>query len=153
MQARKNFEDAANEPRHETPNAIVLDFALPFPERLRLLVDRWRSKPGQVVDGDAFFLLYCWHGKHGSPDTYERWRDPGQERSPFADAPEIRELITASLAAIGGYPGWNRMLGQRDYCECGQTSKLENLVVCVDCGRYWCWECSRTRCRAHEVVG
>jgi len=152
MQARNSFEDAANE-RRETLNAIVLDFALPFPERLQLLVDRRRSEPGQIVDGYAFFLLYCWHGKHGDPETFERWRDSGQERSPFADAPEIRDLLAASLAAIGGHPGWNRMLGQRDYCECGQTSKLENLVVCVDCGRYWCWECSRTRCRAHEVVG
>ncbi|GAA2136253.1 hypothetical protein [Glycomyces algeriensis] len=153
MHARNSFEDAANEPQHEHPNTIVLDFAKRFPDRLQLLVDHWRDAPGQVVDGYAFFLLYCWHGKHRDPATFERWKQPGQERSPFADAPEIRDLVAASLAAIGGQAGWVRMLGRRDYCECGQTSKLENLSVCVDCGRHWCWECSGTRCRGHEVVG
>jgi hypothetical protein len=146
-------DDAAKLPNHLSPNAIVLDFARPFHERLRTLVDLGPSEPGRTVDGAAFFLLFCWHVKHEDPDRFERSRRPGEARAPLADAPEIRGLVDESFDAIGGPAGWNRMLRLRDYCECGQSSRLENLAVCVDCGRYWCWECDRSRCGGHEIVG
>ncbi|GLZ81749.1 hypothetical protein Afil01_65560 [Actinorhabdospora filicis] len=122
-----------------TGNGIVLDRTVPFERRIARLIEHCGSAADEpvLVDGVAFFLLYCWFQRHTT------------------DAAALRGLIDASLAGIGGELGWIGMLHQRGYCACGQTNRLENMTICVECASYECWECygcHRAR-TGHEVVG
>lgn len=135
-------------------DAIVYDLSIPFAQRLERVIER-RRVSDDLVTGPAFDLLYCWFLKHGDPT---RFAAEGEHRSPAADAPEMRELIEKSLAAIGGSDGWAARLRLRVSCRCGATNRLENTSICVECTRYECWECatapdSHTRTSGHEVVG
>lgn len=135
-----------------TENGILLDRTIPFAHRIERVIDRRSSasvgRPG-LVDGVAFFLLYCWFQKH------ERDEARGGQRSPLAGSPMVRDLVASSLAAMGGVGGWDRMLRQREMCTCGVTNRLENMSICVECVTYECWECSGNHRAStdHEVVG
>jgi len=132
-----------------TENGIILDRTIPFDQRVSRVIDgRDSAERHGLVDGVAFFLLYCWFLDHGSQRHEAR-------RSPLAGSPVVRDLVAASLAAMGGESGWNRMLRQRETCTCGETNRLENMSICVECVMYECWECSgdHRRTTGHEVVG
>jgi hypothetical protein len=138
-------------------NAIIFDLSIPFEQRLERVIEQRRSSK-DLVTGPAFDLLYCWFMKHRDPERFGPYEDRGERRSPLADAPEIHELVEASLAAIGGREGWDARLRLRVACRCGMTNRLENTSICVECTRYECWTCagepdSHSRTSGHEIVG
>ncbi|MEO1433641.1 MAG: hypothetical protein AAFV71_32195 [Cyanobacteria bacterium J06633_8] len=65
---------------------------------------------------------------------------------------EIKEFGSANHKAIDNY---SKLLCTRDYCCCcGETFRLENLSICVDCNNKFCYRCNENICRCHgEIVG
>lgn len=134
-------------PASRSGNGIILNRSIPFDRRIDAVLELWQSEDRRddvLVNDMAFFVLYCWFGtakQRGWP--------------PIVESPQLRAYIDASLHAIGGQDGWNSMLFQREYCYCGQTNKLHNIGICVDCLLYECWECSGEHAKqtGHDVVG
>jgi len=137
-------------------NSVILDRSLPFEDRARRVLDHWAGGSERwLVDDLAFFLLYCWFLKHENALRFEPYQRRGEQRSGLADTPLVRDYVAASLAAVGGETGWNAILRQRGLCSCGQTNRLENMGICVECATFECWECQEDHRAAsgHDVVG
>ncbi|NJM21807.1 MAG: hypothetical protein HC836_39840 [Richelia sp. RM2_1_2] len=67
---------------------------------------------------------------------------------------EIKEFGSANRKAIGD-SNYDNLLRTRDYCcRCGETYRLENLSICVECDNLFCYRCNRRICGCSgEVVG
>ncbi|MFD0278788.1 hypothetical protein ACFVHB_33435 [Kitasatospora sp. NPDC127111] len=126
-----------------TGNSLLLDPALPFPERVaaaaRAWVDGGRGTAG-LVDGRAFFALRC-------------WQVAGVDRGETFGEPTLSYLKHA-YDALGGRFGWDLMLRQRVVCAChGDTWRLENIEVCLGCLRFLCYQLDGPCCAGAEIVG
>ncbi|NJM21502.1 MAG: hypothetical protein HC836_43845 [Richelia sp. RM2_1_2] len=75
-------------------------------------------------------------------------------RAPAEITPEVKEFGDANFKSLGD-ANYNTMLGTRESCcFCGETYKLENLSICVDCVNLYCYRCSRSACGCGgELVG
>jgi hypothetical protein len=67
---------------------------------------------------------------------------------------EIVGLGKANLQALGK-ANYDNMLMMRDCCSgCGETYRLENLSICVDCDCTFCYRCTGKHCGCGgELVG
>ncbi|MFE5857054.1 hypothetical protein ACFQ61_28045 [Streptomyces sp. NPDC056500] len=120
-------------------NHMALDWALPFEERIRNLVEAWISdgRDGhRLVTGKAFFAVYSWHLMH--------WTDHDITWAEYA---------AAAFHNIGGTDGWNAMLRERANCQrCGDTYRLENIGLCTGCMRYTCYACGGHESCTGEIL-
>ncbi|MEE1796119.1 hypothetical protein PUR28_35970 [Streptomyces sp. BE308] len=120
-------------------NHVILDWKLPFHERIRQAVEMWIHEgrgPDHLVTGKAFFAMYSWHLRH--------WTDHDIAWAEFA---------AASYHSLGGKDGWEAMLRERANCEsCGDRYRLENIGLCTGCMRYTCYDCGAHGACAGEIV-
>ena len=67
---------------------------------------------------------------------------------------EIISFGKANIQALGNAQ-YDKMLRTREYCSgCGETYKLENLSICIECRNGYCYRCIRGRCFCGgELVG
>lgn len=77
-----------------------------------------------------------------------------EARKSEENIPETKEFGSANRTAIGDL-NYSQLLRTRDYCcGCGETYRLENLSICVECDNLFCYRCNRRRCGCSgEVVG
>jgi hypothetical protein len=138
----------------ESGNLIILDRGSRAEHRLARVIDLWVSagkRENWLISGKAFFLVYCWwlefyhSNKNGNVSQYASF---------FQSLPDASDYIDASLSFIGDDAGWNELLEHRMPCHlCKQISRLENTAICIDCIRYYCWECSGDSKENHRLVG
>ncbi|MCG6493067.1 hypothetical protein [Kitasatospora sp. A2-31] len=127
----------------EDGNSLLLDPALPFPERVGAAVRSWeaggRGSAG-LVDGKAFFALRC-------------WESAAARRGEELDGPTA-DYVRRSYDGIGGRAGWDALLRRRTACAChGDTWRLENVELCLGCLRYLCYQLDGPCCEGAEIVG
>ncbi len=102
-----------------------------FREQIKLAFKRW-----QEHDKDEAYLF---------SSNYDRmlvylwcYSDGAKKEGVSA---EIAEFASANMKAIGDR-NYDRMLRDRDYCSsCGETYRLENLSICIDCRNVYCYRC------------
>ncbi|SEE28276.1 Uncharacterized protein, contains caspase domain [Streptomyces misionensis] len=125
-------------------NAVVLQEGRPFEDRVADVVAAWASRgqgPDWLVSGTAFLVLYLW------------WLD-GRRRDEAA--PLTRAYVEASYESIGGRDAWMEMQHRRVRCAChGESWRVENINMCLDCLRYQCIDIVGRECAAcgGRIVG
>ncbi len=86
------------------------------------------------MSGTAFLVLYLW------------WLD-GRRRDEAA--PLTRAYVEASYESIGGRDAWMEMQHRRVRCAChGESWRVENINMCLDCLRYQCIDIVGRECAA-----
>lgn len=67
---------------------------------------------------------------------------------------DIISFGKANIQALGDAQ-YNKMLRIREHCcGCGETYRLENLSICIECFNGYCYRCFRGRCSCSgELVG
>ena len=103
-----------------------------FKERLNTALTRW------IESGKSSTELFA--------TEYERMRvylwvfSPGAKKEEVGE--DLIEFGRANRQAIGN-ENYDRMLRKREYCSlCGETYKLENLSICVNCDNLFCYRCT-----------
>nr|WP_257585974.1 caspase family protein [Streptomyces sp. NEAU-sy36] len=125
-------------------NAVILQGGRPFEDRVDDVVAAWAGRgqgPDWLVSGTAFLVLYLW------------WLD-GRRRDEAA--PLARAYVEASYESMGGRDTWTEMQHRRVRCAChGESWRVENINICLDCLRYQCIDIGGRECAAcgGRIVG
>lgn len=108
-------------------------------DRLQQALRRWielgRGEPG-LLEGWEYLRVYCWLATHAG--------------KPYKADPDIAAYLKASHAHFGR-TGYDALLQQSSRCaRCGTPYRVENLQVCTECDREYCYRCSQTTLPLNE---
>lgn len=54
---------------------------------------------------------------------------------------DLYDFVNASFQVLGD-DRYSKFLAQRDYClGCGESYRIENLCICTNCSRLYCYRC------------
>lgn len=115
-----------------------------FRERFETRMNQWLNN--EKSDTEVFSL------------DYDRVRaylwSSSEARKADGASSDLTMFGGANFRALGS-DNYYKMLRTRERCTgCGETYKLENLSICLECDRVYCYRCTDSSCYCGgEVVG
>ena len=113
---------------HEAPKGIVIVSNKAYKQQAINWINNGRQDNLLIADL-PLAALSCWYGFHS-----------------YVKTPDIDPVIGEYCAACKAKQpeGWyDKVLWRREYCTgCGQTYKIENMMICTKCHEVYCFPCA-----------
>lgn len=104
-------------------------------ERLESAAATWKEQ------GKASVAL--WKYEYPVVRAYLWVNSTGGKNEEYSE--DLADFVNASFQALGD-DQYSKFLAQREYClGCGQSYRIENLCICTNCYRLYCYGCVGSR--------